>query len=170
VAELLRLRLKIMSAQREEVEELERLHDDKIFFAQEEAQMREQLLSDMSLMKRRLRQEAAAAAKDFQSQHEALDEMLKKLKRREWVLSQDEKSASARYEQQAKLSVQAKERYERLRRRYALEMEGYQNELKMLKHKYAQLEALTAKKQGRAEAKQQQQQQQSRHALLEGRL
>ena len=158
VAELLRLRLRIMSAQREEVEELERLEDDKVFFAQKEGQMREQLVSDMSLMKRRLRQEASSAAKDFQSQHETLDELIKKLKRREWVLSQSEKSATNKYEAQAKLSSQAKERYERLRRRYALEMEGYRNEFKMLETKHRKLRELYEAKEAREEQRQRQQQ------------
>ena len=40
VAELLRLRMKITRAQREEVEELERLQSDKVFFAAKEQQMR----------------------------------------------------------------------------------------------------------------------------------
>jgi len=164
VAELLKLRLKIMKAQREEVEELERLHEDKIFFAQKEAQMREQLVADMSLMKRRLRTEASTAAKDFQSQHEVLDELIKKLKRREWSLTQDQKESGNKYEQQAALSNQAKERYERLRRRNSLEMEGYNNEAKLLKAKLAKLEALYAQKQARGQQQQQQQWRESRGA------
>lgn len=154
VAELLKLRLKIMKAQREEVEELERLHDDKVFFAAKEAAMREQLVTDMNLMKRRLRAEAAAANKDFQSQHEQLDETLKKLKRKEWTLSQDQKKSSSKYENREQLMVQAKERYERLRRRNALEMEGYNNEAKFLKAKLQKLQDLYDQKQARAQLQQ----------------
>ena len=154
VAELLKLRLKIMKAQREEVEELERLHDDKVFFAAKEAAMREQLVTDMNLMKRRLRAEAAAANKDFQSQHEQLDETLKKLKRKEWTLSQDQKKSSSKYENREQLMVQAKDRYERLRRRNALEMEGYNNEAKFLKAKLQKLQDLYDQKQARAQLQQ----------------
>ena len=146
VAELLRLRLKIMSAQREEIEELERLHNDKVFFAAKEAQMRDQLVSDMSLMKRRLRAEAAASSKDFQSQHETLDALLFKLKKKEIMLSQDEKSSTSKYEQLHQVFTMAKERYERLRRRNNLEKEGYSNEASMLKAKLKTLEAISRKK------------------------
>lgn len=123
VAELLRLRLRIMSAQREEIEELERLHNDKVFFAAKEGQMRDQLVTDMSLMKRRLRAEAAASSKDFQSQHETLDTLITKLKKREATLSQGQKSATSKYDQLTHVVGQAKDRYERLRRRNSLEKE-----------------------------------------------
>lgn len=123
VAELLRLRLRIMSAQREEIEELERLQNDKVFFAAKEGQMRDQLVTDMSLMKRRLRAEAAASSKDFQSQHETLDTLITKLKKREATLSQGQKSATSKYDQLTHVVDQAKDRYERLRRRNSLEKE-----------------------------------------------
>lgn len=151
VAELLKLRLKIMSAQREEVEELERLHDDKIFFAAKESQMRDQLLTDMNLMKRRLRAEASASSKDFQSQHDVLDSLLLKLKLRESKAVQDEKKIVTNQDKLHQACNDAKEKYERLRRRNALEMEGYTNEAKMLKSKLSALEALYAKKERRAQ-------------------
>jgi hypothetical protein len=146
VAELLRLRMKITRAQREEVEELERLQSDKVFFAAKEQQMREQLLADMSLMKRRLRAEASAAHKDFQSQHEALDATLLKLRKREAALSQQEKNSGISYDRLQQTCAAAKERFDRLRRRCALEMEGYNTEARMLKTKLQQLEAMYAKK------------------------
>ena len=138
--------MKITRAQREEVEELERLQSDKVFFAAKEQQMREQLLADMALMKRRLRAEASAAHKDFQSQHEALDATLLKLRKREAALSQEEKNSGVSYDRLQQTCAAAKERYEKLRRRCALEMEGYNTEARMLKTKLQQLETLYAKK------------------------
>ena len=79
VSELLHLRLKIMVAQREEIEELAQLKSDKEFFSAREIQMREQLLSDMTLMKRRLKAEATNSTKDFHVQSIALDASLAKL-------------------------------------------------------------------------------------------
>ena len=48
VSELLHLRLKIMKAQREEIEELSQLRGDKEYFASKEKEMRQQLLAQSS--------------------------------------------------------------------------------------------------------------------------
>ena len=82
VAELLDLRLKIMKAQREEIEELAQLRADKEYFSHREKSMREQLISDMALMKKRLRAEATNSTKDFHDQLLSLDTLLLKLKKR----------------------------------------------------------------------------------------
>ena len=55
VSELLYLRLKIMIAQRMEVEELEGLTREKDYFAVKEAELRDQLVAEMHQMKSRLK-------------------------------------------------------------------------------------------------------------------
>jgi len=76
-------------AQREEIEELAQLKSDKEFFAARETQMREQLLSDMALMKRRLKAEATNSTRDFQSQALALDSQLLKLLKKRNALQEE---------------------------------------------------------------------------------
>ena len=111
ISELLHLRLKIMVAQREEVEELERLHEDRNFFISKETLLRDQLVSDMHLMKRRLRNEVADSTKDFISQRANLDKLLDKLRiRQSYLLEEDEKSGGRKEKLKAYLLV-AKERY-----------------------------------------------------------
>jgi len=82
VSELLTLRLRISTAQREEIEELAQLKSDREFFAARETQMREQLLSDMALMKRRLKAEATNSTRDFHAQALVLDLALLKLRKK----------------------------------------------------------------------------------------
>jgi len=142
VSELLRLRLRIMIAQREEVEELSRLHADKAFFLAKEKQTREQLVADMALMKRRLKAEASNSTRDFQSQHVSLDATLAKLKRRIQNHSQQRKANDAKHENTEQMYLMAKDRYMRLKRRNALEMEGFASEATMLKNRLKQLEKL----------------------------
>ena len=63
VAEMLRLRHGILVAQRQEVEELERLDNDRHFFALKEQKTKRELQSDMVLMKKRLQDELAETTK-----------------------------------------------------------------------------------------------------------
>jgi len=131
-----------MIAQRMEIEEIEQLHTDKEFFVSREFQMREQLMTDMSLMKRRLKSEANDSNKDFHSQHVHLDELLVKLKLREEKLRTMDKSEDGTQKKIEEMVQAAKERYDRLRRRTALEMEGYNNEENILRTKLKNLEKL----------------------------
>jgi hypothetical protein len=146
VSELLNLRLKIMIAQREEVEELSQLRSDKEFFSARETQMREQLISDMSLMKRRLKAEATNSTKDFHSQSIQLDASLIKLHKKLDFL-QTEKIKQAKTgtddatEKLKELVLKAEGRFNRLRSRWNLESEGYRAETNQLRKKLASLEA-----------------------------
>jgi len=150
VSELLSLRLRISVAQREEIEELAQLKSDREFFAARETQMREQLLSDMALMKRRLKAEATNSTRDFHGQALALDTQLLKLRKKQNSLQEEmhqvEKTGvdqlTAKLKDQLKFS---EERYTRLRQRNALETEGYNNEAAQLKTKLAGLEKLFEK-------------------------
>ncbi len=145
VSELLHLRLKIMKAQREEIEELAQLRADKEYFASKEKEMRHQLLTDMNLMKKRLRAEAANSTKDFHAQYVSLDHLLAKLKKRNKALSEELEKHDGSAEKLERIQETAKQRYVKLRTRHALEMEGYHNEAKMLKDRLRKLEAEAAK-------------------------
>ena len=147
VSELLALRLRIMVAQREEIEELAQLRSDKEFFKSREMQMREQLISDMNLMKRRLKTDAANSTKDFHAQALGLNEILvvlrKKLNKLETEIEIANKCGGlddAAKKLQEKVNF-SKERYQRLETRTRLEMEGYNNEAAQLRKKFSLLEA-----------------------------
>ncbi len=152
VSELLTLRLRISIAQREEIEELTQLKSDKDFFAAKETQMREQLLTDMSLMKRRLKAEAASSTRDFQSQLLTLNADLQKLRKKQHDIQEEmlrvEKVGLDKNTEKLKEKMKsAEEKYERLRKRHALEMEGYHIEATQLRKKLTKLEKLFEKQQ-----------------------
>ena len=147
VAELLHLRLKIMKAQREEIEELAQLRSDKEYFHHREKNMREQLISDMSLMKKRLRAEAANSTKDFHDQYINLEALQLKLKKRCATLEEEASKNEGSSDHLKELAEHAKQRYLKLRTRHSLEMEGFHNEAKMLKAQLKKLED-TARKAG----------------------
>lgn len=82
VRELLTLRLKILVAQRMEVEELHQLVKEKQFFEQKENEMKSQLITEVKQLKQRLKVELNQSTKSLLQQ---LDEIHKKrdlLKRR----------------------------------------------------------------------------------------
>jgi hypothetical protein len=145
VSELLHLRLKIMKAQREEIEELAQLRSDRQYFGAKEKDMRHQLLTDMNLMKKRLKAEAANSTKDFHSQYVSLDHLLAKLKKRNKALSEEVEKHDGSTEKLERIEEVAKQRYLKLKTRHALEMEGYHNEAKMLKDRLKKLEVQAAK-------------------------
>lgn len=74
-----------MIAQREEIEELEKLYHDKAVFEVKEAESRTQLISEMQLMKKRLKFELATSTNDFQHQLESLSHRIDLMKREEIV-------------------------------------------------------------------------------------
>ena len=147
VAELLHLRLKIMKAQREEIEELAQLRADKEYFSHREKNMREQLISDMALMKKRLRAEATNSTKDFHDQYINMEALLHKLKKRAATLEEEVLKHEGSSDHLKQAAEHAKLRYSKLRTRHALEMEGFHNEAKMLRASLKKLET-TAKKVG----------------------
>ncbi|KAJ1425256.1 hypothetical protein B484DRAFT_397996 [Ochromonadaceae sp. CCMP2298] len=141
VSELLRLRVNIMVAQREEVEQLEHLERDKVFFVNKEEKTRTALIGDMTLMQRRVKNELQDSTRDFQKQLAALSVKLNELKlKEEWTRGQNKKVVSD--DVLAEAALQAKNRYTKLRRRHALEMEGYQNEINTLRGRLSQVEKL----------------------------
>jgi hypothetical protein len=80
VAELLRLRLRIMIAQREEIEEVSELHREKDNFAKRERIAREQLLDDAKSAKKRLVAELQHTTKEFERQQAKIEKKLEKIK------------------------------------------------------------------------------------------
>lgn len=76
VKDLLGLRLKIMVAQRQEMEELDRLQNDRKYFALKEEQTREQLVLEMQLVKDRLKAELKDSTSNLQYQIEQLQRQI----------------------------------------------------------------------------------------------
>jgi coiled-coil domain-containing protein 77 len=138
VKEILKLRLKIMSAQRIEVEENDRLHKDKEYFEQKELEARNQLINDTGVMKKRLDKELAETTKEYKRQLNDLDTQAEELKK----VNKVEHKKNEKNNDIENLKIRhniVKSRYNKLRRRHALEMEGYNNEVKILKKKIKNL-------------------------------
>jgi len=132
VSELLKLRLKIMVAQRQEIEELEKLHSDQLLFSLRESQTKEQLITEMQLMKKRLKIELATSTSDFKHQLESLHTRINLIKSKEEKAKIESDAAQGKTEKYRQALKLVKDRYESLKRRYALEMEGYSNEMRQL--------------------------------------
>ena len=131
-----------MVAQREEVEELEKLHSVKRSFIERESQVRNQLMADMRQMKRRLKAELQMSTKDFQLQLDSLKTKLEILRLQEKQANESFENANGKSDKLRQAFELAKERYEKLRRRNALEMEGFNNEANRLRSRFRQLEKL----------------------------
>lgn len=141
VSEILKLRLKIMIAQRREVEENDRLHHDKQYFADKEREARESLLSDTTTAKKRLDRDLNDTTKEFKKQLLELDkqaEAIRKATLRKKTNAQKKKANETTVlGERFKIT---KGRYEKLRRRHALEMEGFNNEARILRTKIKNLQ------------------------------
>lgn len=135
VSELLKLRLKIMAAQREEVEELEKLQHDKRVFLSRENQTKNQLINEMQLMKKRLKMELATSTDDFRHQLESLQRRIEAMYAKRKKTEEEILQASGNTEKYTRALTAAKDRYEKLKSRNALEMEGYNNEAIQLRKK-----------------------------------
>jgi hypothetical protein len=83
VAELLRLRLRITIAQREESEEIVGLQNDKASFSEREKTVRESILKESRDAKKRLTLELHQTEKEFKKQLLAIDKKIEKAKERE---------------------------------------------------------------------------------------
>eukprot|EP01038_Epipyxis_sp_PR26KG_P012012 gene12012-16080_t len=142
VSELLKLRLKIMIAQREEMDELERLHKDKEYFHAKEEKTKEKLLFDMKTAKSNSECELKERVDTYKSQLEELNSKIENLTVRE-VSLQDKKSTTNRKTEKLNIELeQVKERFIKLRRRNSLEMEGYVNDVKQLRSQLKYLEKI----------------------------
>lgn len=73
VSELLRLRYRILSAQRQEVEELEKLQQEKEEFIKREEETKKELIEEMAAMQRSAQRELQEVQKAFQQQIIDLD-------------------------------------------------------------------------------------------------
>ena len=141
VAELLRLRLKITIAQREETEEIVNLQKDKERFAVREQEVRQTIIEESRNTKKRLKAELDQTNKEFRKQLKEIDDRIAKAK------SVEEK-VEKRHSEMATHSGNAMEshlllsrkRYKELKRRHALEMEGYSQEAKFLRQRMKAIE------------------------------
>lgn len=100
------------------------------------------LTADMNLMKRRVKEELEASNKQFTRQLAKLDAKMRSLRAKEASITQ-EQSQTHVFESKLIAALQeAKDKYDRLRRRNALEIEGYQSEAAQLKARLAHVEKL----------------------------
>lgn len=110
MSELLGLRLKIMSAQREEVDEIERLERDRIYFESKEEETKKSLLLEMELMKNRIKVELMTDTRDLQAQLKSLNFQISLMKKKEAMADDADKELDAKTERTKKDLVATKER------------------------------------------------------------
>ena len=141
VAELLRLRLKITVAQREEAEEIVNLQKDRDRFAKREHEVRETIIDESHGIKRRLKAELNQTNREFQKQLKEIDERIIEAKLIEEKVEKDH-SDMASHSGNALEShlLLSRKRYKELKKRHALEMEGYGQEAKFLRQRMRAIE------------------------------
>lgn len=127
VIELLSLRLKVMVIQREELEDAERLQAEMEFYSKKATSVHMDLNNEITELNWKYEKEVLESVREYKSQLEAFGALERKLLQQKRVI-EDEKHAA---EEVARLRVcesAAKERYERLKLRNQLEMEGFNNQ------------------------------------------
>ena len=135
IVELLNLRLRMMIAQREEVEDREVLKNEKTEYERKEAEALSNMKSQLVHNKAQYEKELAHQLNKYKRQ---LQKSTKKLSALETF---DQSKATEKKDLKLMQKLEsAKVRYERLCERHELELEGYANEAKTLKNKlkYAQ--------------------------------
>jgi len=155
VSELLKLRLRIMIAQREEVEELDKLNEEKIDCEKSEIFLRNQLISDIQELRDNLKKDLEGREIEFSGQIEEVSKKCEKLKKKKNLeLSNKKNLRSTKIIEKLEIDVAyAQERYERLRRRNVLEMEGYNNEATMLRLRLSHIEKVYSARKRRISSK-----------------
>lgn len=142
VSELLRLRYRILVAQRQEVEELEQLHQEKESFVAKEEQTKRELLEEMSRLQRAAQWELMDVQRSFEQQLADLDSRIMHWRSKEQkLLSLKQKVHNNELKLQSRLQL-AKQRYFALKKRNALEMEGYGNQLQQLRASLRKLDKM----------------------------
>jgi coiled-coil domain-containing protein 77 len=133
VSELLRLRHRILIVQRREIEELEQLQKEKEAFLQKEGEVKRQCIESLTSIQLQTQHELKEVEMNFKQQLLDLENELKRWRKKERKLAKTEiKVGNKEVKLQGRLK-QVKERYIGLKRRNALEMEGYRNQVRQLK-------------------------------------
>lgn len=145
VSELLKLRLRILVAQREEVEEMELLDNDRQFYDAREKKTKKQLFADMAMMKTRLKEELKETTIEFLRQSRELDKQLMTARSKETTVVEQTAARLAIDGTEQKLRNHlrmVKTRYAKLVTRSKLEAEGCQSEMQLLTKKLRKLEKM----------------------------
>lgn len=137
VTELLSLRLKIMRIQREELEDSERLEREIEYYSARETAVHMQLNNEVTEMNRRCERDMADSMREYQAQLQALSAEEARLEQRAGAAAEEQGGAS---EDLAQELAAAKTRYEKLRRRNQLEMEGFSAESTALRQRLLSIE------------------------------
>lgn len=136
-SELLRLRLSIFISQREELEEIAQLNREKDMYKIKEKELKDQLALDIHLVKQKVAAELQQIKSTFSGQFKSLDEKMKQLEKRQArvaKLKNDDKMKSLQHNIEL-----SRDKYEKLKRRNVLELEGYQSEINLLTQRLKQL-------------------------------
>jgi hypothetical protein len=155
VAELLKLRFRILLAQREEIETLERLQMERDEYQYKEESLKQEILQEMSMLKRQMQEEMQTMINDFQQQliHLQNDKQRSYQEKKFYLQSVHETSHQ---EQKLKEYLQLLQgQYHKLKSRYNLDRAGYHTEILLLQKKLDILEKKLQKEQLLSEKRQQ---------------
>lgn len=128
VLEILRLRLKIMITQREEIELREEVAQQEDSFGHEISTMQRKTDGEIRKMKERYDEEHALRVKTYHRQLKQASSALKRLDD-----TSDMEKLQRKYNKYKALFDAENHKYVQLRKRHALEVEGYSNEAKLLR-------------------------------------
>jgi hypothetical protein len=139
VVELLSLRLKVMVIQREELEDSERLEKEIKYYSDKETSLHMQLNNEVTELNRKFDKEIQDNLREYQQQLSALSlQEVKLLQKTSGATTGD--SSSAEVAALEREEAAAKARYEKLRLRNQLEMEGFNTESLALRKRLLAIE------------------------------
>lgn len=138
-AELLSLRHETMIAQREELEDKAQLQEEKIRFMENLRAAESQVAVESEVAKMAAYATMVAERADYSRQLEKYRQEREELVER-LQASQKRRSGDGKLKVLEREVKEAKAKYEKLRRRHALEMEGYCNEARMLRQRLKSVE------------------------------
>lgn len=139
VIDLLALRLKIMTIQREELEDSERLEKEIKYYMGKETSIHMQLNNEVTELNRKYEREIVDSLKEFQHQLHVFNTKESKLMQESKKVEEDN-VGNCLIEDLLKEEAAAKGRYERLLQRNRLEMEGFSNESLFLRNRLVSIE------------------------------
>jgi hypothetical protein len=136
-SELLRLRLSIFISQREELEEIAQLNREKEHYKQKERELQHQLSSEINLVKQKVDAELHQIKSNFSGQFKSLEDKMARLDKRKRKLTK--LKTGEKMKSLTENIALSKDKYEKLKKRNALELEGYQSEINLLNQRLKQL-------------------------------
>eukprot|EP01036_Dinobryon_divergens_P024851 gene24850-33338_t len=156
VAELLKLRLRMLIEQREDIELMDQLQVVRYGCSAKIAQLQQELAADIAAAKRKYESDFNHSNREFSEQLTGLAKQIKMFKRREMILMKSDSKINLKEEALTSQLAASKERFNQLLRRHALDLEGYHSEAVQLRSKLKHLETSMVARERRARHREEQ--------------